>query len=64
MKAMACKRVFIQYGLNQKDSQQKVIFGSIQSVAKAAAFFRDFTLLVIDECHHVGLRPESQYAGY
>ena len=50
-------------GLNQKDSQQKVIFGSIQSVAKAHdGFFRDFTLLVIDECHRVDLRPESQYA--
>lgn len=50
-------------GLNQKDSSQKVIFGSIQSVAKADdTFFRDFTLLVIDECHRVGLEPESQYA--
>jgi len=50
-------------GLNQKDSEQKVIFGSIQSVAKANdAFFGDFTLVVIDECHRVGLEPESQYA--
>jgi DNA repair protein RadD len=50
-------------GLNQKDSEQKVIFGSIQSVAKANdAFFSDFTLLVIDECHRVGLEAESQYA--
>jgi DNA repair protein RadD len=50
-------------GLNQKDHAQKVIFGSIQSVAKAKdAFFSDFTLLVIDECHRVGLEPESQYA--
>jgi len=50
-------------GLNQKDSEQKVIFGSIQSVAKANdAFFSDFTLLVIDECHRVGLEPDSQYA--
>lgn len=50
-------------GLNQKDSSQKVIFGSIQSVAKANdAFFSDFTLLVIDECHRVGLEADSQYA--
>jgi DNA repair protein RadD len=50
-------------GLNQKDSEQKVIFGSIQSVAKANdAFFSNFTLLVIDECHRVGLEPDSQYA--
>lgn len=50
-------------GLKQKDSAHKVIFGSIQSVAKADdAFFSDFTLLVIDECHRVGLEPDSQYA--
>jgi DNA repair protein RadD len=50
-------------GLNQKDSEQKVIFGSIQSVAKAKdAFFSNFTLVVIDECHRVGLEPDSQYA--
>lgn len=50
-------------GLNQKDSERKVIFGSIQSVANANdAFFNDFTLLVIDECHRVGLEPDSQYA--
>jgi DNA repair protein RadD len=50
-------------GLNQKDSHQKVIFGSIQSVARASSdFFKDFTLLVIDECHRVGLEQETQYA--
>ncbi len=50
-------------GLNQKDSERKVIFGSIQSVANADDdFFEDFTLLVIDECHRVGLEPDSQYA--
>jgi DNA repair protein RadD len=50
-------------GLNKKDSSQKVIFGSIQSVANAAdSFFDDFTLLVIDECHRVGLEAESQYS--
>lgn len=50
-------------GLNQKDSNRKVIFGSIQSVANADdSFFGNFTLLVIDECHRVGLEPDSQYA--
>ncbi len=49
-------------GLNKKDSQQKVIFGSIQSVAKAEdSFFDDFTLLVIDECHRVSLDTDTQY---
>jgi DNA repair protein RadD len=50
-------------GLNKKDSSEKVIFGSIQSVANAPdSFFDDFTLLVIDECHRVSLEPDSQYA--
>ena len=49
-------------GLNKKESQQKVIFGSIQSVAKANdSFFKDFTLLVIDECHRVSLDSDTQY---
>lgn len=50
-------------GLNKKESNQKVIFGSIQSVANADdSFFENFTLLVIDECHRVGLEAESQYS--
>lgn len=50
-------------GLNKKDSTQKVIFGSIQSVANADDdFFRDFTLLIIDECHRVSLENDTQYA--
>lgn len=50
-------------GLNKKESKQKVIFGSIQSVAKATAeFFEDFTLLIIDECHRVSSEEDTQYA--
>ncbi len=50
-------------GLNQKDSHQKVIFGSIQSVARATDdFFEEFTLLIIDECHRVSLEQETQYS--
>ncbi len=50
-------------GLNKKEAHQKVIFGSIQSVARAGKdFFKDFTLVVIDECHRVGLEQETQYA--
>jgi DNA repair protein RadD len=50
-------------GLNKKDAFQKVIFGSIQSVAKASAsFFENFSLLVIDECHRVSLDGDTQYA--
>ncbi len=49
-------------GLNQKDREHKVIFGSIQSVANASDdFFQDFTLLIIDECHRVSLEQDTQY---
>ncbi|HMO17588.1 MAG TPA: DEAD/DEAH box helicase [Oligoflexia bacterium] len=49
-------------GLGRKESNEKVIFGSIQSVARAdKSFFIDFSLLVIDECHRVSLEEETQY---
>lgn len=49
-------------GLQRKDSAEKVIFGSIQSVARAGdGFFSDFSLLVIDECHRVSLEDQTQY---
>lgn len=50
-------------GLNQKDSHQKVVFGSIQSVARAKkSFFKDFSLLIIDECHRVNTQDDTQYS--
>jgi len=49
-------------GLNQRDSKEKVIFGSIQSVARAdCSFFADFSLLIIDECHRVSVDDQTQY---
>ncbi len=49
-------------GLNRKEMNQKTIFGSIQSVALAPdEFFKNFSLLVIDECHRVSLEGETQY---
>lgn len=49
-------------GLNQKDVKNKVIFGSIQSVARAGKkFFQDFSLLIIDECHRVNMEGDTQY---
>lgn len=49
-------------GLNRKDIDEKVIFGSIQSVALASEeFFQEFTLLIIDECHRVSMEGETQY---
>ena len=49
-------------GLARKDRQDKVIFGSIQSVARADdSFFDKFSLLIIDECHRVSVEDDSQY---
>jgi len=48
--------------LGKKDWEQKVIFGSVQSVSRAPNdFFNDFSLLVIDECHRVADEGDSQY---
>lgn len=50
-------------GLSKKETTQKVIFGSIQSVARAKqSFFDDFNLLIIDECHRVNADDDTQYA--
>lgn len=49
-------------GLSRKDKEEKVIFGSIQSVANAPEdFFSHFSLLVVDECHRVSMEGETQY---
>jgi len=49
-------------GLNRKEVSEKVLFGSIQSVANASEeFFKNFSLLIIDECHRVSLEQDSQY---
>ncbi|HRO65968.1 MAG TPA: DEAD/DEAH box helicase, partial [Pseudobdellovibrionaceae bacterium] len=49
-------------GLGQKDWDQKAIFGSIQSVARAPeSLFENFSLVVIDECHRVAEEGSTQY---
>ncbi|MGL4860468.1 MAG: DEAD/DEAH box helicase, partial [Enterobacteriaceae bacterium] len=49
-------------GLQQKQSQGKVIFGSVQSVARHLdQFASPFSLLIIDECHRISDDAESQY---
>lgn len=49
-------------GLGRKESQDKVVFASIQSVARnLAAFTQGFSLLVIDECHRVPDAEDSSY---
>ncbi len=43
-------------GLNRKEANQQVIFGSVQSVARNLdAFADEFSLIIIDECHRVSL---------
>jgi DNA repair protein RadD len=49
-------------GLGKKETEEKAIFGSIQSVARAPdEFFEGFSLLVIDECHRVNDDGDTQY---
>lgn len=48
--------------LGKKDFSHKAIFGSVQSVARASdEFFREFSLLIIDECHRVAEEGATQY---
>lgn len=49
-------------GLNRKESDHKVIFGSIQSIARADdPFFVNFSLVIVDECHRVSMEGDTQY---
>lgn len=49
-------------GLGKKESSQKAIFGSVQSVARADDdFFNGFSLVIIDECHRVAEEGATQY---
>ncbi|MDU4291153.1 DEAD/DEAH box helicase [Mixta calida] len=49
-------------GLARKESQSKVVFGSVQSVARNLAQFDSaFSLLIVDECHRIGDDENSQY---
>ncbi|MCT8344697.1 DEAD/DEAH box helicase [Photorhabdus kleinii] len=49
-------------GLQQKQSTGKVVFGSVQSVARNLEYFdNQFSLLIIDECHRISDDENSQY---
>ncbi|PVZ85785.1 ATP-dependent helicase [Serratia sp. S1B] len=49
-------------GLQQKESHGKVVFGSVQSVARHLPLFdHAFSLLIIDECHRISDDDDSQY---
>ncbi|OLQ90201.1 ATP-dependent helicase [Vibrio panuliri] len=49
-------------GLGRKETDQQVVFASVQSVVRNLDAFKDqFSLLVIDECHRV---PEDENSSY
>lgn len=49
-------------GLGRKEKTEKVIFSSIQSVARASEdFFENFSLVIVDECHRISLDEKTQY---
>lgn len=49
-------------GLNRKEAETQVVFGSVQSVVRNLdAFADEFSLLIIDECHRVSLEENSEY---
>ncbi|MFS2224479.1 DEAD/DEAH box helicase [Pantoea sp. B65] len=49
-------------GLQRKESHSKVVFGSVQSVARNLAQFDSaFSLLIVDECHRISDDDDSQY---
>nr|WP_154324724.1 DEAD/DEAH box helicase [Pantoea sp. 201603H] len=49
-------------GLQRKQSESKVVFGSVQSVARNLERFDSaFSLLIVDECHRIGDNAHSQY---
>ena len=49
-------------GLQRKESRSKVVFGSVQSVARnLTQFDSEFTLLIVDECHRISDADDSQY---
>ncbi|MGC4120572.1 MAG: DEAD/DEAH box helicase [Myxococcales bacterium] len=49
-------------GLERKDRDSKVLFGSIQSVCRAPdEFFAAFSLLIVDECHRISTDEGTQY---
>lgn len=49
-------------GLQRKESRAKVVFGSVQSVARNLTEFDEpFSLLIVDECHRISDADNSQY---
>ncbi|MBB6523244.1 DEAD/DEAH box helicase [Pseudoteredinibacter isoporae] len=49
-------------GLQEKQTESQIVFGSVQSVARNLdQFQQEYSLLIIDECHRLALDEDSQY---
>jgi len=49
-------------GLQEKQTEAQIVFGSVQSVARNLDQFRqEYSLLIIDECHRLAQDDNSQY---
>ncbi|MBY5991948.1 DEAD/DEAH box helicase [Ferrimonas balearica] len=49
-------------GLGEKDISAKVVFASVQSLARAQEQLTEpYSIVIIDECHRIGQQEESQY---
>ncbi|MBY5920051.1 DEAD/DEAH box helicase [Ferrimonas balearica] len=49
-------------GLGQKDISAKVVFASVQSLARAESQLTEpYSIVIIDECHRISQESESQY---
>ena len=56
------KAAIFSAGLGRKETQEKVVFASVQSMVNSLERFEEsFSLLVIDECHRVPLNGDSSY---
>lgn len=51
-------------GLNRRDSHQRIVFGTVQSVAKKADIFAPRDLIIIDEAHLVPNDGDGQYLSF
>lgn len=61
-RALGLEADIFSAGLRQRQSQGKVVFGSVQSIARHLADFdQAFSLLIVDECHRIGDADDSQY---
>lgn len=61
-RALGLDAAIFAAGLKLRDSAGKMVFGSVQSVARNLdAFTTPFSLLIIDECHRLGDDDDSQY---